>query len=69
MIRYVTRQKTRSEEQLERLRAHAATGRRGAAERIEEYAAALVTEMTALYGGEFRAQIDLQAGFVMVVRR
>lgn len=69
MIHYMPREKTRSEETLERLRAIAAgVWPLDPAMRIERDAASIATAMAMVHGGEWRVQIDHVAGIVLIVR-
>lgn len=69
MIEYLPRDKTRSEEAVKKLRYLAtATGKIAMATQIERNAALIASAMALLHGGEWRVQIDHQAGLVMIVR-
>lgn len=70
MIVYESRRRARNSETVERLREIAeASFPLDPARRIERAAASIVSDMTALHGGEWRALIDHQSGIVMIVER
>lgn len=66
MIQYSTREKTRSEETLQRLLDLAWP--MDPAKRIERDASSIANSMRSIHGGEWRVQIDHLAGLVMIVR-
>lgn len=66
MIQYSPREKTRSEDTLERLLDLAWP--MDPAKRIERDANSIAMAMRSIHGGEWRIQIDHLAGLVMVVR-
>lgn len=69
MIQYIPRDKTRSEEILEKLLAMASGKRLGdPAVRIERDAASIADAMASIHGGKWQVLIDHQAGYVTILR-
>lgn len=67
MIQYSTREKTRSEETLQRLRDMACgIWPMDPAKRIERDAASIANAMASIHGGEWRVQIDHQHRLVLI---
>ena len=70
MIHYVPRHKTRNEEIIAALRKAAGVSDQVNPElAIKKKAADLAIAMALLHGGDWRVEIDHQAGFVLVVPR
>jgi len=65
MIQYTVREKMRSDEMLAKLLA----GSKGdPGHRIHQHATAIANEMASIHGGDWRVQIDHQAGLVAIVQ-
>lgn len=68
MITYEPCERTRNEDTIQALREITGIWPLSPASRVETAAAVIISAMTEIHGGEWRMQIDHQAGLVMVVR-